>query len=144
MASTLDVSVTDVVDASPSRIRAIMFDSRQDPTWMAAVKSVEPVDDDLRPGARVRRTGRFLGRTLRWTTEVIGVTDRTLDLRIVDGPMRGTVAYRIEPEGAGSRVTIHNVGAAPGFAPRWLLTIAMRRALAADLRRLKHVAERRS
>ena len=143
MASTIDVSVTDRVDASPSQIRAIMFDPRQDPTWMAAVKTVEPANDDLRPGARVRRTGRFLGRTLRWTTEVSRVTDQTLDLQIVDGPMRGTVAYRIEPEGTGARVTIRNVGAAPGFAPRWLLTFAMRRSLAADLRRLKQVAERR-
>src|ERR1700750_2087763 len=105
MPSTIDVSVTDRVDASPSQIRAIMFDPRQDPTWMAAVKTVEPGNGDLRPGARVRRTGRFLGRTLRWTTEVAGVTDQTLDLQIVDGPMR--------------------------------------RSLAADLRRLKHVAEQR-
>jgi uncharacterized membrane protein len=144
MTPTIDVSVTDVVDTSPSQIRAIMFDPRQDPTWMAAVKNVEPLNDDLRPGARVRRTGRFLGRTLRWTTEVTGVAAQTLDFRIVDGPMRGTVAYRIEPEGTGSRVTIRNVGIAPGFAPRWLLTFAMRRSLAADLRRLKHVAEERS
>lgn len=144
MGSTLDVSVTDLVAASPARVREIMFDPRQDPTWMAAVKSVEPLTEELRPGARVRRTGRFLGRTLRWTTEVTGVSAQTLDLRIVDGPMRGTVTYRIDPEGAGSRVTIRNVGHAPGFAPRWLLTFAMRRSLAADLRRLRQAAERRS
>lgn len=55
--------------------------------------------------------------------------------------MRGTVGYRIEPEGAKSRVTIRNLGTAPGFAPRWLLALAMRRALRADRRRLKRVAE---
>jgi hypothetical protein len=38
-------------------------------------------------------------------------------------------------------VTIRNVGHAPGFAPRWLLRFAMRRALAADLRRLKRIVE---
>ena len=58
--------------------------------------------------------------------------------------MRGTVTYRIEPNGTGSRVTIRNLGQAPGFAPRWLLTLAMRHSLAADLRRLKQVAETRS
>jgi uncharacterized membrane protein len=137
--SMVDVSVTEIVEASPDRVRRIMFDARQDPTWMAAVKSVEPLGD-LRPGARVRRTGRFLGRTLRWTTEVISVSAHRLDLQIVDGPMRGTVTYRIEPEGDGSRVTIRNVGHAPAFAPRWLLIWAMRRSLAADLRRLRHVA----
>lgn len=141
MPSTIDVSVSDLVAASPDRVRRIMFDARQDPTWMAAVKNVEAPSDDLRPGARVRRIGRFLGRTLRWTTEVTDISVETLTLEIVDGPMRGTVTYRIEPDGARSRVTIRNVGQAPGFAPRWLLGLAMRRSLAADVRRLKRVAE---
>ena len=111
---------------------------------MVAVKSVEAPTEDIRVGARVRRVGRFLGCTLRWTTEVRSVSAETLDLEIGDGPMRGTVTYRIEPDRNGSRVTIRNVGQAAGFAPRWLITRAMRRSLAADLRRLKQVAEARS
>jgi Polyketide cyclase / dehydrase and lipid transport len=142
--SPVDVSVDTLVAAPPSHVRAIMFDPRQDPGWMAAVTAVEPLSDALRPGALVRRTGRFLGRTLRWTTEVTAVSDGSLDLTIVDGPMRGTVAYRIDPEGRGSRVTIRNVGEAPGFAPRWLLAYAMRRSLTADLRRLRQMVERAS
>lgn len=138
----VDVSVSELIGASPTRVRDIMFDPRRDPSWMAAVKAVEPLSEDLRPGARVRRTGRFLGRTLRWTTEVASVSPSTLDLQIIDGPMRGTVTYHIEPHGDGARVTIRNVGQAPGFAPRWLLRFAMRRSLAADLRRLKDAAER--
>jgi uncharacterized membrane protein len=144
MASTLDVFVTELVAASPDRVRRIMFDARQDPTWMSAVKNVELLSEDLRPGARVRRIGRFLGRTLRWTTEVTRVTAEILDLEIIDGPMRGTVTYRIEPESLGSRVTIRNMGRAPLFGPQWLLKLAMRRSLAADLRRLKRAAEAQS
>jgi uncharacterized membrane protein len=144
MGAALEVAVTGLIDASSDRVRRIMFDPRQDPTWMAAVKRVEVLTDDVGAGARVRRIGRFLGRTLRWTTEVTRVSAETLDLDIVDGPMRGTVTYRIEPDGDRSRVTIRNVGLAPGFAPRWLLRLAMRRSLAADLRRLKHLAEARS
>jgi uncharacterized membrane protein len=142
MPSTVDVSVTTVIDAAPDRVRGIMFDPRHDPTWMAAVKQVEVLSDDMNPGARTRRTGKFLARTLRWTTEVRFVSEHVLELEIVDGPMRGTVMYRIEPEGGRSRVTIRNVGLAPGFAPRWLLAAAMRRSLSADLRRLKRAAER--
>jgi hypothetical protein len=78
-----------------------------------------------------------MGRTLRWTTEVVAETPNQLDLRIIDGPMRGTVTYRIEPFGSGSEVSIRNTGEAPGFAPRWLLTWAMRRSLTADLKRLE-------
>jgi hypothetical protein len=66
-------------------------------------------------------------------------------LKIIDGPMRETVMYRIVPEGggAGARVTIRNVGQALSFAPGWLLRFAMRRSLTADLRRLKQLAEGR-
>jgi uncharacterized membrane protein len=144
MASTIDVSVSELIEAPPDHVRRIMFDARQDPTWMVAVKSVEVLTDGLCPGARVRRTGRFLGRTLHWTTEVTSVSPRTLDLEIVEGPMRGTVTYRVEPDPVGSRVTVRNVGHASTLAPRWLLTVAMRRSLAADLRRLKQAAESRS
>lgn len=66
---------------------------------------------------------------------------RELQQRIVDGPMGGTVTYHIEPAGSGSQVTIRNTGQAPGFAPRWLLAMAMRRSLSADLRRLRQAVE---
>jgi uncharacterized membrane protein len=137
----LDVSVTVPIAASAERVRSYMFDPHHDPEWMAAVKSVEPLDEAAQPGARVRRVGRFLGRTLRWTTVVISVQPNELRLRIVDGPMRGVVTYYIEPSGTGSVVTIRNTGEAPGFAPRWLLSIAMRRSLAADLQRLRRALE---
>jgi uncharacterized membrane protein len=137
----VDVSVSRFVPAPPERVRGIMFDPRQDPGWMAAVKSVEPQGGQDNPGARVRRTGTFLGRTLRWTTEVVATTPNRLELRIIDGPMRGTVTYRVEPSGSGSQVSIRNTGEAAGWAPRWLLAWAMRRSLAADLRRLEHLLE---
>jgi hypothetical protein len=139
----LDVAVSELVGAPPERVRAVMFDPRLDPQWMAAVTAVQPLGEPSAVGAQARRTGRFLGRTLRWTTEVTAVSANRLDLTIVDGPMRGTVAYQIDADGDGSRVTIRNVGHAPGFAPRWLLRLAMRRALAADLRRLKQIVEHR-
>ncbi len=137
----LDIAVSQMIQADPDRIRAVMFDPRQDPRWMAAVKAVEPFAGHEQPGGRVRRIGRFMGRTLRWTTELVARSPGQLDLRIVDGPMRGTVTYRIEPAGAGSYVSIRNTGEAPGFAPRWLLAWAMRRSLAADLKRLQRLVE---
>ena len=144
MPRPLDVVVGLQIGSPPDRVRSVMFDPQQDPGWMAAVKSVEPLADEVKPGARVRRTGRFIGRTLRWTTEVVAVGATDLELRIIDGPMRGTVTYHIEPSESGSFVTIRNTGEAPGMAPRWLLTMAMRRSLMADLRRLQHLAEGRT
>ena len=68
-------------------------------------------------------------------------TAHDLHLRIIDGPMRGDVFYRIVPSAHGSLVSIRNTGEAPGMAPRWLLTLMMRRSLTADLRRLKQLVE---
>ena len=143
MARTLDVTVGRQMAVSPDRVRTVMFDPHQDPGWMAAVKAVEPLTGEAGRAARVRRTGRFLGRTIHWTTETAALRQNELELRIVDGPMRGTVTYRIESSGSGSFVTIRNTGEAPGMAPRWLLAMAMRRSLTADLRRLQQLVENR-
>jgi uncharacterized membrane protein len=113
MGAPLDVAVSRVMQAPPDRVRRIMFDAQQDPGWMAAVKVVERLSDDNRPGARVRRVGRFMGRELRWTTETVSSTTQQLDLRIIDGPMRGTVTFLIEPAPGGSNVSIRNIGEAP-------------------------------
>src|SRR5690349_12910820 len=144
MPRPLDVTVNRAMAAPPERVRAVMFDPLQDPRWMAAVRAVEPLGAAAGGAARVRRTGRFLGRTIRWTTEVIAVQPNEVELRIVDGPMRGTVTYRVDAHDSGSLVTIRNTGEAPSLAPRWLLAIAMRRALDADLRRLQRVVENRA
>ena len=132
------------MSAAPERVRAVMFEPRNDPQWMAAVKSVEPQSDSYAPGARVRRVGRFLGRELRWTTELVSTSPTHVELRIIDGPMRGSVFYTIEPTAAGSTVSIRNTGEAPGFAPKPLLRFFMRRSLEADLRRLQALVEKSS
>jgi hypothetical protein len=142
MSAQLDVSVTEFMKASPEAVRRIMFDARQDPRWMAAVRTVEPLSDLSSPGARVRRTGRFLGRKLLWTTRLISSSPNHQDLDIIDGPMRGTVTYRIEVSGTGSVVSIRSTGEAPRFAPRALVAWGMRRSLTADLARLRRLVER--
>lgn len=141
MASPIDVRVELPIKARVEDIRAAMFDPRLDPQWMAAVTSVDSDADELTPGVRVRRTGRFLGRTLRWTTEVIEASATDLHLRIIDGPMCGEVFYQIGPAANGCLVSIRNTGEARGMAPRWLLRMMMRRSLTADLRRLKLLVE---
>jgi uncharacterized membrane protein len=134
---TFDVRVETHIAAAPVRVAELMLDPRREPQWMKAVATVEPLD-----GGRVRRSGRFLGRTLRWTTEAIeSRPPALLRLRIVDGPMRGEVEYRIEPRAQGSLVSIRNIGEVPAFAPRWLVAAAVRKATKADLARLKELAE---
>lgn len=138
MSAILDVSAERAIPATPEQIARVMFDPVNDPRWMKAVRSVESLEPG-KTGARARRSGRFLGRTIHWTTEVLEYAPpHRLRLRIVDGPFRGDVFYRIEEAPQGSLVRIRNVGEAGSFRfmPRFLMEMAMKSALRADLERL--------
>lgn len=142
--STIDVSAEIEIAAAPADIAGVMFDPQREPEWIQAVKGVELVDPDLRPGARVRRQGRILGRDLEWTTQVEAVHfPHVLALRIADGPFTGTVRYDIQRSAGGSRVRIRNVGELTGmsFLPAAVVAGPMKSALGADLERLKALVE---
>ncbi len=143
--STIDVSGEIDIEAAPADIAGVMFDPQREPEWMKVVTGVELIDPALAPGARVRRTGTLMGRTIGWTTEVERVHfPHVLALRVVDGPFRGTVRYEIQRSGTGSRVRVHNVGEADDLpVPAALVAAPLRAALAADLQRLKAIVEAR-
>src|SRR5687768_1959005 len=114
----MDVTASRTIAGSPQQVARVMFDPRRDPEWIGGAKSVEPLSGDpTASGARVRRHGGFMGKTFSWETEVAEhEPHRLLGMRFVGGPMKGGgVTYRIEPEGAGSRVSIRNTGPGPGI-----------------------------
>lgn len=118
------------IAAAPADVAAVMFDPAREPEWIAAVKAVEIIDPALRPGARVRRTGRIAGRDASWTSEVSGVHfPHVLALRIADAPTPGTIGYQIQRSAGGSTARAH--GSATDLVP----TLD-------DLRRLKDLVER--
>ena len=145
MTPSIDVTAERTMSAPPERVAAVMFDPANDPAWMKAVRTAVRQPSDAGSPPQIRRTGRFLGRTIRWTTEVMEHDPpRRLRLRIVDGPFVGDVIYEIEPHASGSTVRIRNVGEAGQFRflPRALTMAAMRSALRADLARLSALVER--
>lgn len=140
----IDVSSEIDIAASPADIAGVMFDAQREPEWMKAVTGVELIDPALEPGARVRRSGTFLGHAFQWTTQVETVHfPHLLTLRVVDGPLVGTVRYDVQRSGAGSRVRIRTVGEPTGlgFLPASLMAGPVRTALTADLERLKAIVE---
>jgi uncharacterized protein YndB with AHSA1/START domain len=138
----VDVEVTRMMRAPPKAVASVMFDPDRDPEWIGGARSVERLSPEpLLAGARVRRTGGFLGKKFSWVTEVLEhVPDRLLRMRFVEGPMSGEVCYRIEPIAGGSKVSIRNRGGAsfrlPGMS--WML----RRSVARDLDRLADLVSR--
>lgn len=136
----IDVTVSRTVAAKPGQVAAVMFDPRRDREWIGGAKSVDPpTGDPTKIGARVSRHGGFLGKKFSWQTEVAGFEpDHLLHMSFVAGPMKGgTVTYRIDPDGAGSLVSVRNMGPGPKFSG-WFV----KRSVANDLRRLASLVER--
>jgi uncharacterized protein YndB with AHSA1/START domain len=130
----VDVTASRTIAARPGQVAAIMFDPRRDPEWIGGAKSVDPAKGDpTKVGARVTRHGGFMGKKFSWTTEVQGFDpDHLLHMHFIAGPMKGgSVTYRVEPDGAGSRVSIRNTGPGPQIMG-WLV----RRSVGKDLDRL--------
>ena len=141
--ASVDVSSEIDILAAPADIAAVMFDPEREPEWMSAVTKVELIERALAPGARVKRSGTFLGRPITWMTTVEMLHfPHVLALRLDDGPFEGLVRYDIQRAGAGSRVRIRNIATlAPSDAPAAAVAGPMREALAADLARLKKIVE---
>ena len=117
-----------------------MFDPRCDPQWIGGARSVDPPTGDATlVGAQTTRHGGFMGKRFSWTTQVARFEpERLLVMDFMAGPMKGgSVTYRIEPQGGGSRVTIHNTGPGPG-----LLGWFVKRSVGKDLNRLANLVER--
>ncbi len=141
----IDVSAEVEISGAPADVAAVMFDAAREPEWIKAVTAVEVIDPALKPGARVRRTGAFLGHDIAWTTEVTTIHfPHVLTMQIADGPFVGTVYFSIQRSPGGSVARIRNAGELKkmGFVPASLISGPLQSALAADLQRLKALVEK--
>lgn len=144
--AAVNVSAQTEILAEPTDVASVMFDPQREPEWVSSVTSVELVDRAIKPGARVRRTGRVAGRDLTWTTAVEAFHfPHALTLRVTDGPIDGTISYVIQRSAGGSTVKIQTRGDATvlGALPAALIEGPIRAALESDLARLKQIVERR-
>lgn len=81
------------------------------PEWRSALQSSEPVAGTpapaLEPGARWRLALHALGRDVEMTVEVIALEpDARLDVRTVDGPLRGVNSFVFAPSGEGTLLRV--------------------------------------
>jgi uncharacterized membrane protein len=132
----------------PAEVFAYLADLRHLPEWQGSVEEVRPEDDaPLRRGARFTEVRKVAGRRVESTLEVEAHDpDRELTVRVVSGPVRGSIRHLLEPSGDGTQLRI--VGTLAGGGLRGLagplLERAARREAAADLRRLKQLLEARA
>ncbi len=146
----MPVDVCTEIEVARARAEVAAFASDPDnaTAWYQNIKAVEW--QSPRPavvGSRIAFVALFLGRRLAYTYEIteLVVGDRFV-MRTAHGPFPMKTTYAWRDAGAGrTHMTLRNRGAPSGF-PRLVapfMALAMRRANAKDLRRLKALLEAR-
>ena len=139
--------VTEVEIARPlEEVAAFAADPSNATAWYKNIKAVEwETPPPVAIGSKLRFRAQFLGRTLEYTYEVRELDPaRRFVMATVQGPFPMETTYAWEDAEPGrTKMTLRNRGEPSGFAAVTapVMTLAMRRANQADLRRLKALLE---
>jgi hypothetical protein len=138
--------VTEIEVKRPrEKVSAFTADPANATAWYKNTASVEwETPPPAVVGSKMQFCARFLGQTLEYTYEVRELEGR-LVMATAEGrfPMKTTYTWEDAADGA-TRMRLRNRGQPSGFAAvaAPVMTLAMRRANEADLRRLKALLER--
>ncbi len=142
----VDVLTETVIERPLDEVADYVMDPGHAPEWYANIVRVAwETPEPLAVGSRLAFEARFLGRTLRYTYEIVILEPRSrLVMRTAQGPFPMETTYAFEAAGTGAtRVTLRNRGEPAGFAgvAAPAMRLAMRRANTADLAALKRLLE---
>jgi ligand-binding SRPBCC domain-containing protein len=144
------VAVDVVTEIEIARPREDVFAFATDPgnatAWYKNIKAVEwETPPPVAVGSKLRFRAQFLGRTLEYTYEVRELDPgRRFVMATAQGPFPMETTYAWDDAAPGrTKMTLRNRGEPSGFAAVTapVMTLAMRRANEADLRRLKALLE---
>ena len=143
----VDVLTEIVIERPVEAVATYAADPTNAPEWYVNIDSVqwetEPV---VAVGSQATFEARFLGRTLRYTYEIVElVPNERFVMRTAQGPFPMETTYTWASEGpTTTRMTLRNRGEPRGFSKLAspFMTISMRQANTKDLRTLKALLER--
>jgi uncharacterized protein YndB with AHSA1/START domain len=140
----VDVWCEATIPRPREEVAAYAADPDRTTSWYANIDRVErQTPPPLEVGSRLTFVARFLGRTLTYTYEIIElVPGERLVMRTAEGPFPMETTYLWTDAGPGATtMALRNRGEPVGFAKlaRPVMERAMRRAMRADLRRLRDV-----
>jgi uncharacterized protein YndB with AHSA1/START domain len=137
-----DVSVTRLIGRPVAEVADYATDPDNAPEWYANIKSIEwETQPPLQLGSRMRFVAQFLGRTMRYTYEVVEFEPhQRLVMRTTDGPSMETT-YEWRDVNEQTEMTLRNRGG-PALLS-FLMAPAMKRANTKDLAKLKSILEAR-
>jgi uncharacterized membrane protein len=138
----VDVLSEIVIDRPRARVAGYAADPSHAPDWYVNIASVNWLTDPpVRLGSRLAFAASFLGRTLRYTYEIVDyVPGERLVMRTAEGPFPMETTYTWQDESADrTRMTLRNRGEPAGFSRLAgpFMAMAMRRANRNDLAALK-------
>ncbi|MDP2305025.1 MAG: SRPBCC family protein [Pseudomonadota bacterium] len=142
----VDIVVETLIQRPRAVVVAFAGDPGRAPEWYVNIKSIEwETPPPLAVGSRMAFVAQFLGRRLAYTYEVREwLPNERLVMSTAQGPFPMETTYTWDEEAGGTRMTLRNRGEPAGFsalvAP--LMAVMMRRAMTADLAKLKGVLER--
>ena len=140
------MAVETVIHRRRPEVAAYAADPDNAPAWYVNIKGVQwKTPRPLELGSQFEFTAAFLGRTLRYTYEVVEFEpDRRFVMRTAEGPFPMETTYEWSDVTTDStRMTLRNRGEPSGFsaivAP--MMASAMKRANTKDLELLKEILE---
>ena len=143
----VDVLTRHVIRRPVDTVARFAADPDNAPQWYANIDAVAwRTPPPLAVGTRLDFVARFLRRRLAYTYEVVDhEPGRRLVMRTADGPfpMETTYTWETTDDGSATLMTLRNRGRPAGFS-RWVapvMSLAVRRANRADLRRLAALLE---
>lgn len=143
----VSITTSCIINAPLERVVAYASDPDNAPHWYANIQSIEwKTPKPLQLGSQVAFVANFLGRRLAYTYEFTELAlNQKLVMRTTEGPFAMQTAYiwkRVDEN--KTCMTIQNTGNPTGFAQLSapFLSMAMKRANAKDLRKIKSILER--
>ena len=144
----VDVVTEIIIERPTAVVAAYAADPSNAADWYDNIDTVDwTTSPPLQVGSQVEFVARFLGRTLRYTYEIVDlVPGERVVMRTQQGPFPMETSYTWEPAPDGAtRMTLRNRGEPTGFSTMMapLMKPAMRRANRHDLAKLKMILEAR-
>jgi hypothetical protein len=136
-----DVVTSTLIEQPLTVVTDYVTDPDNAPEWYENIVSIEwETAPPVQLGSRMRFVARFLGRTMRYTYEVVEFESRRrLVMRTTSGPAMETTYEWDEAQYGTTRMTLRNRGGPKLLSP--LMAPAMRRANTKDLAKLKRLLE---